>query len=237
MCHPACIEFVERAVQEGEVRGAEILEVGAQDVNGTVRPFLTSLEPKSYRGVDLAPGPGVDEVCDATALVARFGERSFDLVVSTEMLEHVLDWRAVVSNLKRVLKPNAVLLITTRSEGFPYHGYPYDFWRYSLDDMRVIFSDLEIEMLEADPLEPGVFIKARRRPDFSEASLGEYALHSMISESRVRDISARRIALFNARRKVLHTALSARSAVWQRLLRALPPPAAATLRSVRELLR
>ncbi len=237
MCHPTCIEFVERAVQRDDVRGGAVLEVGALDVNGTVRPFLTSLEPSSYRGVDLQPGPGVDEICDAGSLVVRYGEQAFDLVVSTEMLEHVYDWRGVVSNLKRVLKPNGVLLLTTRSEGFPYHGHPHDYWRFSLDDMKVIFGDLVIEMIESDALAPGVFIKARRPVDFREASLQQHALLSMISERRVRDVSALQAGLFNTRRELVRRALDARSAVWQRLLSALPPNVATSLRSARERLR
>ncbi|HVJ20066.1 MAG TPA: methyltransferase domain-containing protein [Polyangiaceae bacterium] len=237
MCSPACIQFAERALRREEVAGAAVIEVGAVDVNGSVRSFVTSLSPSRYLGVDLAQGPGVDEICDASSLVARYGEKSFDVVISTEMLEHVREWRAVVSNMKRLLKPGGVLLLTTRSQGFPYHGYPYDFWRYSLDDMRVIFGDLEIEALEIDPLEPGVFIKARRSSGFVERSLSSHALFSMITRERTLDVSDRTVALFNLEQNVRHRFLVARSVVWQRLLRSLPPGVASTLRNARERFR
>ncbi len=51
------------------------------------------------------PGEGgVDEVWDARYLSEKFGENSFDVVLSTEMLEYVDDWRKVITEMKRVLR-------------------------------------------------------------------------------------------------------------------------------------
>lgn len=97
------------------------------------------------------PGEGgVDEVWDARYLSEKFGENSFDVVLSTEMLEYVDDWRKVITEMKRVLRPDGILIITTRSPGFPYHGFPYDFWRYTLEDFKIIFSDFIILVLSQD---------------------------------------------------------------------------------------
>jgi 2-polyprenyl-3-methyl-5-hydroxy-6-metoxy-1,4-benzoquinol methylase len=73
----------------------------------------------------MAPGPDVDEVCAAEKLVQRFGPDALDVVISTEMLGHVRDWRAVIDNTKSVLKPGGTLLFTTRSQGFAFHAYPF----------------------------------------------------------------------------------------------------------------
>ncbi len=151
MCHRACIEFAARALHPEEVSGGDVLEVGSHDVNGSVRSTVEALGPASYVGVDIDPGPGVDVICDAGNLVDRFGEGSFDLVISTELLEHVRDWRRVVSEMKTVSRPGGTLLITTRSQGFGLHGYPFDCWRYEIEDMRRIFGDLEIGSLIRDP--------------------------------------------------------------------------------------
>ena len=147
-----------RALDADAVRDRIVLEVGSQNVNGSPRSVLDPLGPRSYLGVDLSPGPGVDECLSADRLVDRFGRDAFDIVLATEMLEHVVDWRSVVANLKGVLKPGGLLLVTTRSKGYPFHAYPHDYWRYELDDMRHIFSDFEIELLQADPVAPGVFL-------------------------------------------------------------------------------
>ena len=81
-------------------------------------------------------GKFVDKVISAEKLLDYFGSESFDIVISTETLEHILDWRTVINNMKEVLKPNGYIYITTVERGFPLHSYPYDFWRYEFDDMK-----------------------------------------------------------------------------------------------------
>jgi SAM-dependent methyltransferase len=188
MCSPACIDFATSQLRPEEITGKRVIEVGSLDVNGSLRSWIESFEPAAYVGVDLTLGPGVDEVCDAGDLVHRFGAESFDLVISTEMLEHVRDWRRVVSNLKNLLAPGGVLLVTTRSAGFGYHGFPYDFWRFSVDDFARIFADTDVQSLAADPEEPGVFLKAARPPAFSECSLDHISLFSILKSRRCVDI-------------------------------------------------
>src|SRR6266540_260255 len=155
--------FAYGALQHAEVAGKDVLEVGALDVNGTVRPMVEARRPASYLGVDVVDGPGVDQVCDATALVSTFGPDAFDVVVSTEMLEHAEDWRAAVTNMAGVLRPGGVLVWTTRSPGFAYH-HPPDRWRYTQHAMAGIVSALGREpiALMDDPEFPGVFCKARK---------------------------------------------------------------------------
>jgi SAM-dependent methyltransferase len=150
VCNLTGIAFGERSLKGIDIEGRDVLEVGSLDVNGSLRPHVVSLGPSRYIGVDIGVGPGVDEVVDASKLVDRFGPASFDVVITTELLEHVRDWPAVASNLKRVLRPDGLLLVTTRSIGFPYHGYPFDFWRYEPEDLHAIFGDLDIVVIERD---------------------------------------------------------------------------------------
>lgn len=172
--NPAVLNFVASSLSADDVRGRSVLEVGAADFNGTPRSVLERHEPAKYMGVDLYPGKGVDLVVGVSFLVDRFGPESFDVVVSTEMLEHVQDWRWAVSQLKRVTGPGGRLLVTTRSPGFYYHGYPHDFWRFTEADFAHIFSDFEDVHVEPDPSSPGVFVCARRPRQFVETDLTGY---------------------------------------------------------------
>lgn len=201
MSNVAGAVFCAANLHRADIEGRRVLEVGARDFNGSIRPFVESRSPRSYLGVDIEAGPGVDRVCDATRLVEELGRESFDVVIATELLEHVREWRAVVSNLKNVCRPEGLVLVTTRSIGFKYHGYPFDFWRYELDDMRAIFADCVVERLEPDPTCPGVFLRARKARDFAERDLSSLALHSVVTGTRVLDVDDATIAGFQRRQR------------------------------------
>lgn len=177
--HSSVITFLSKNVTVEDIKGKRVLEVGSYDVNGTPRPTLSKLGPSSYIGMDASPGPSVDVAANAELLSLIFGEASFDVVISTEMLEHVKDWKKIIVELKRVLKPSGLLLLTTRSFGFPYHGYPGDFWRYSIEDFQKIFSDMETLFLGTDPEAPGVFYKGRKPDPFIESDLSTFEVYAM----------------------------------------------------------
>jgi SAM-dependent methyltransferase len=202
MCNPACIDFAARTLAAADVAGKRVIEVGSMNVNGSLRETIEALGPAAYVGVDLAEGPGVDEVCPAEKLTERFGDAAFDLVVCTEMLEHVREWRTVIENLKRLVAPGGILLVTTRSKGFPYHEYPFDFWRFEPDDMRAIFADFAVETVERDSYMPGVFMRARRDDHAPAPPLEGHKLYSIVAGRKCLRISALDIALFRVRHPI-----------------------------------
>jgi predicted SAM-dependent methyltransferase len=170
------LAFVPTALAELEVHGKRVLEVGSFNVNGSVRAGVEALGPEWYVGMDQCDGPGVDMVVDASVLTDTFGRDSVDVVITTECLEHVADWRAVIWQLVSVLCPGGLLVVTTRSPGYHYHPSPEDHWRYSLDHMRLIFGSVGMDVLrlESDPEAPGVFVKARKPLDWQrDAAVAE----------------------------------------------------------------
>lgn len=174
------LRFARHHLVAGVVGGAKVLEVGSYDVNGTVRPEVEALRPVEYVGVDMRHGPGVDMVVPAADLVATFGTAGFDVVVCAEVLEHVEDWRSAIEAMKAVLMPGGVILLTTRSVGFPLHDYPADHWRFSVDDLVRAFADFAVLAAEPDPQAPGAFIFARKLHGArSPANLGAIAPGSM----------------------------------------------------------
>jgi SAM-dependent methyltransferase len=188
LCNVSVIEFFIQSIQPAEFENAKVLEVGSKYVNGSVRPLITRFcNPKQYIGVDTESGKYVDVVLSAESLVAYFGEECFDVIISTELLEHVKDWRLVIGNMKKVLKKDGLFYASTRSLGFPYHGYPHDYWRFELDDIESIFSDFRVRLLLKDPSEPGVFVKASKPVSWTPVDLSNISLHSMILGRRTKD--------------------------------------------------
>jgi len=155
--------FAYGALQTGEVAGRQVLEVGALDVNGSVRFLVESRQPAGYLGVDIVAGGGVDVLASADQLVHEFGRNAFDVVISTEMLEHADDWQAAILGMVDVVRPGGVLVITTRSPGFAYH-HPPDRWRYTQATFAEIAARLGLDLvvLMDDPEYPGVFVKMRK---------------------------------------------------------------------------
>jgi len=187
--HISVIEFFIDNLNREEFQNKRVIEVGSKYVNGSVRPLIEKFgEPREYIGIDIEPGKYVDLVLPAENLVEHFGKASFDVVIATELLEHVMDWRNVINNMKAVLKEGGYMYITTRSKGFPFHAYPYDFWRYELEDMKQIFSDFEIIKLLKDPETTGVFLKAQKPNSWTPVDLSNVELYSMILGKRTKEV-------------------------------------------------
>jgi SAM-dependent methyltransferase len=110
-----------------------ILDVGAMDVNGTLR----SIAPAGcvYTGLDLAEGPGVDCVLDASPMgrgTFPFSNGSFDLVVSTSCFEHDPAFWVTFAEMARVVRAGGFIYVSVPANG-PYHGHPGDCWRFYAD--------------------------------------------------------------------------------------------------------
>ncbi|KPJ66981.1 methyltransferase type 11 [candidate division WOR-1 bacterium DG_54_3] len=198
MCNAYCTLFGAINLDPEDVKGKRVIEIGSCDTNGSLRPLVESYYPAEYIGVDIADGPGVDMICKAEDILDRFGKESFDIVISTELLEHIWDWRKVVGNIKNICKEGGIILITTRSYGHPYHGHPYDFWRYELEDMKHIFSDCLIEKLEKDPAN-GVLVEVKKTREFEEKDLADYKLYSILLNKRVKEIAEKDIKKYSKR--------------------------------------
>lgn len=213
MCSPEILSFVDRALPAHLVTGRRVLEVGALDVNGSVRSIIEARGPARYLGTDIASGPGVDEVVPAETLVEHFGPASFDVVITTEMFEHVRDWRPVAANLQQVLAPGGRLVLTTRSWDFMYHGFPHDYWRWELDDLRVVFAGLDIAILESDPHQPGCFLAADQStsPEPREVpDVTDYRVRNILDGRRVARITPAMERAFRFRRKTVRIAKRSR---------------------------
>ena len=167
--HQSVLDFLKRSISREEVAGKCVVEVGSRIVFGSPRDIFAWLGPAVYVGVDMADGKGVDVVLPAEKLSSRFD--NVDIVVATELLEHIEFWRTAIQEMKKIIKPGGLIIVTARAPGFPYHPHPGDFWRFTIEDFRAIFSDFEILTLEPDPQDghPGVFLKARKPDPFVPA--------------------------------------------------------------------
>ena len=90
--------------------------------------------------VDIEQFPNVDIVADGCQL--PFGEETFDAVISEAVIEHVKYPKTYVNEIERVLKKDGAIFVVAPFV-HPFHGYPSDFQRYSIEGLRVLFEDFE----------------------------------------------------------------------------------------------
>lgn len=136
------------------VEGRSILEVGSLWVNGSLHDLYPYAD---WTGTDMRPGPNVDVVIDGGDLLPYYSAQAFDIVVMTEVLEHAQDWQTVLHNAKQMVAPGGLLIVTTRSPGFPRHDHPADHWRFTPDLMVEALGDMAAVNVWDDPEAPGVF--------------------------------------------------------------------------------
>jgi SAM-dependent methyltransferase len=118
-------------------RDLDVLDVGCG-----AKPYLPLVadHARGYRGLDLVPGVHVDDVGAATAL--PYADASFDLVLCTQLLEHVLEPDQVVREIARVLVPGGLALVSTHGVAL-YHPDPPesggDYWRWTHAGLQQLF--------------------------------------------------------------------------------------------------
>ncbi len=91
--------------------------------------------------VDIDPARRPDVVADAQKL--PFADGEYEMVLCTEVLEHVRNPKAAMDELFRVLKPGGMLILTTRFV-YPIHDAPNDFWRYTKYGLLHQFRNFQI---------------------------------------------------------------------------------------------
>jgi SAM-dependent methyltransferase len=113
--------------------GKRVLDVGCGVK--PYRPFFSGAA--SYVGVDTQQNPHADLIGAIEALPVE--DESFDVVLATQVLEHVDDPQAAVHELYRVTAPGGRVLASTHGV-MVFHPNPVDHWRWTHTGLERLFS-------------------------------------------------------------------------------------------------
>lgn len=138
-------EFVAAAAAATEP-GARVLDVGAGSA-----PYRELFEHTDYKTSDWDQSVHIDDErpdVTAPADALPMEDRSFDVVLSTQVLEHVPDPARVLSELLRVLVDGGRLFLTVPLV-WELHEMPHDYYRYTPPALERLlagagFADVEI---------------------------------------------------------------------------------------------
>ena len=92
-------------------------------------------------------GRGRDFTGDVSAL--PFEEASYDIVLSTQVLEHVQDPQKVCSEMARVLKPGGHLFLTT-PQSSPIHNEPWNYFNFTHYGLMLLFEKAGLQVVKKE---------------------------------------------------------------------------------------
>lgn len=126
--------------QHADKLGDDVLEVGSRMGRADAWWIVNrDLARGKWLGIDMQPGPGVDQVADIHDLPKEWAGK-FSSVLCSEVLEHVARPWIAMPKLREVIRPGGYIVVTTLTS-FPIHGYPDDYYRFTPAGLRLLMED------------------------------------------------------------------------------------------------
>lgn len=136
--------------QAKEIKG-DLLDYGCGS-----KPYQSLFEnTSSYIGIDIENdshnhfNESID--CYYNGETLPFNNESFDIVFASEVLEHVPNIYQSMTEIKRVLKENGIILLTIPFS-FPEHEMPFDYRRFTKNGILELLKEFEFEIINEKSL-------------------------------------------------------------------------------------
>lgn len=117
-----------------------------------VRPYEHLFEGhiEKYTGIDVGSNPNAEiEITPGQKL--PFGDNEFDIVLSSQVLEHVEDVEQYMNECNRVLNTGGYLLLSTHGT-WQYHASPYDYNRWTGIGLKILLEKYNFSVEESVPI-------------------------------------------------------------------------------------
>lgn len=142
MSHKEQRQYIEKIknIYPKYFNGVSVLDIGSLDINGNNRVYFTN---SNYIGIDVGEGKNVDVVTFAHEYET---EKRFDIVISTEALEHDRYYKETLVKAISLLKSGGMILFTFATTGRPEHGTI----RTSVEDNPLLMTEYYKNLTEQD---------------------------------------------------------------------------------------
>lgn len=101
------IDIVKKLINEENPEDKIMVDLGAGD-----KPVTDNIKCKKRIRVDISPRTKPDIVCDLNKGIP-LTDRSVDIVICCQVIEHIYHGKIFVSEVRRILKENGVFILTT----------------------------------------------------------------------------------------------------------------------------
>lgn len=122
-----------------------VLEIGGRWINGGVRGLFPNADP--YMSLDIEDGEAVDIVANAATWIP---DRTYDLIVCTEVFEHTPEWPEILETMATACRPGGRLVLTMAGPRRSPHGAGGGGW-----DGHEHYENVEPEALRKELLATG----------------------------------------------------------------------------------
>ena len=140
-------EHLEKYLQ-GTNGSSYILDLGAG--RSPYQEYINRVRYPNLISLDFAPFEGINVTADLNAALPFRGE-TFDVVILSNVLEHVIDPRSTLEESCRVLKQGGIVIGQT-----PFlmglHDEPYDFYRYTAYSIKQLLTVANFKGIHVEEL-------------------------------------------------------------------------------------
>lgn len=149
---PSLLRLEEHRAFSGITLSGQVLDLGG-DKNSEYTSFFKG--EFKITTVNISKDAGPDVLCDLEKPLP-IADASFDHVLLVNALEHVFEYRALLLETVRVLKPKGSLVIVVPFL-FPEHPSPNDYHRFTSSALRMELERLGFNNISVKTLGNGVF--------------------------------------------------------------------------------
>ena len=130
--------------------GDSVFDIGCgnKPYESYIRSLIKNNEKEYYQGCDVVQSSEhkVDILCDATD-ISESSEK-YDVVICTQVIEHVFDHSKIFEEAYRLLKPGGRFIVSSNFI-WENHEAPFDFYRFTADCFNVLLTNSGFDIKES----------------------------------------------------------------------------------------
>lgn len=146
--HSYYFKNLKKVMDEHIKEGFRVFDIGCgnKPFEQYIRTLIKRDEPEYYVGCDIAQSSEqkVDIICDAANISVK--ESVYDVVICTEVVEHVFEHRKVFEEAYGLLRPGGVFIVSAPFV-WDIHEAPYDFYRFTRYGFQRLLSETGFEIV------------------------------------------------------------------------------------------
>ena len=128
------MKFIKNIADKYDEKGKKLIDIGAEEC-----PYRQYFRHMKYFAQDIKQNKEktIDFIGDINKGLSKIGNKSFDYILCTQVLEHLNEPQLVFKEFYRILKTGGKVFLTTHM-CYDEHMVPYDYYRFTKYGLRYL---------------------------------------------------------------------------------------------------